>query len=275
MVTAAKISKEERWGTAEVLAYLNNRRIGTNCPPLRSYLYPGARVLDVGCGPGAITLEVAGLVHPGSVTGVDIREEAIAHARRQAEAAQAGNVSFAVGDARHLELPDDSFDLTYTLNTTDYLPDPVMALREYRRVTAPGGWVVTTLADPEKLISYPAYPALTRYRQALSKPPDQALGRRCIALFTEAGFTEIKVELYTPPEFCIYPGAPLFESGYNILRLTMDTEGVNGAAIQERIAAGALTLEEVLQARRDLDAWYRHPHAFYGQTIFLAAGRVS
>ena len=274
MPTAEIKSSEKVWGKAEALDYMSRRRLDTNCPPLKSYLYPGARVLDVGCGPGAITLEVAGLVHPGSITGIDIQEEAIVHARLLAKAAQASNVTFVVGDAMHLDLADASFDLTYALNMVNYLPDPAQALREYKRVTVPGGRVVTTLADAEAHISYPAYPALTEYRLSRRNQQNLDLGRKFMSLFSAAGFTEIKVELFSPPEYCIYPGAPLFESWYNVTKVLMDPEGINGADLQARIAAGSLSLELLLQAQRDLDAWHLHPHAFYAQTIFLASGRV-
>ncbi|MBI3943184.1 MAG: methyltransferase domain-containing protein [Chloroflexi bacterium] len=273
MATAATYDKLTRWGRQDALDYLSKRRIASNCPLLRSYLYSGARVLDVGCGPGAITLEVAGLVHPGAVTGVDLREESIAFACSQVDAAQAANVTFQVGDAQNLDFPDNKFDLTYSLNTTDYLPDPVAALREYRRVTAPGGWVVSTLAHSE-IIIYPDFPTLTRCIQTMRNPPEKSLGKRWLALFSEAGFSEIRVEMYSPPEMCVYPGAPFFESLYNIQRHLMEPEGFNRVTIQERIAAGAIMLKEVYQAQQELDAWYRHPHAFYSAPIFLASGRV-
>ncbi|MSP12531.1 MAG: methyltransferase domain-containing protein [Chloroflexi bacterium] len=274
MSTLETITRENLWGKSEALDYMGRRHLDTTCPPLKSYLYPGARVLDMGCGPGAMTLEVAGLVYPGSVTGIDLQEMAVAYARRLAEAAQISNVSFAVGDAQHLDLADASFDLTYALNMVDYLPDPVQALREYKRVTVPGGRVVTTLANAEGRISYPAYPAWETYRKPNGKERDNSLGRKFMALYSEAGFTDIKVEAYSPPEMCVYPGAPLFESWYNVTKILMDPEGPDGANLKARIAAGSLSMELLLQAQRDLDAWYQHPHAFNASIIFLASGRV-
>ena len=59
------------------LAYFQRRTITSSCPPLSSHLFPGAKVLDVGCGSGGITVDVTRSVIPGVVTGVDCEERSI------------------------------------------------------------------------------------------------------------------------------------------------------------------------------------------------------
>ena len=89
----------------------SSRTLEQDIPELKDYLYRGARVLDIGCGPGTITLGVSAVVSPGEVVGIDPLEERIATAREWAEQTHCENISFEVGDSHRLDLPDDSFDI--------------------------------------------------------------------------------------------------------------------------------------------------------------------
>lgn len=98
----------------------------------------GKRILLYGCGPanGAVDLLEAGAT---SVTGIDVSEVEIAEAWRQArERGYEGQVDFRVGDAHSTGFPDDAFDLIIGLAILHHLDVPV-ALREIRRILAPGG----------------------------------------------------------------------------------------------------------------------------------------
>ena len=99
-----------------------------------------ARWVEIACGPGLIARAMAPRV--GSVLGLDLTPAMIEKAR--AEAAEAGveNVSFEVGDATALDLPDDSLDGAITRFSLHHIPAPVRVLEEMRRVVKPGGYVV-------------------------------------------------------------------------------------------------------------------------------------
>src|SRR5882757_400338 len=103
---------------------------------------PEARWLETACGPGLIARALAPRV--GSVVGIDLTPTMIEKAR--AAAAQAGNrnVSFEVGDATALDLPDDSLDGAITRFSLHHIPAPVRVLEEMRRVVKPGGYVVVS-----------------------------------------------------------------------------------------------------------------------------------
>jgi SAM-dependent methyltransferase len=103
---------------------------------------PEARWLESACGPGLIARALAPRV--GSVVGIDLTPTMIEKAR--ADAAQAGNrnVSFEVGDATALDLPDDSLDGAITRFSLHHIPAPVRVLEEMRRVVKPGGYVVVS-----------------------------------------------------------------------------------------------------------------------------------
>lgn len=99
-------------------------------------LAPDARVLDVCCGTGALTREIARSVPEGSVTGVDFSENMLAVARKHRNP---GNVSYERGDALALRYPDGSLDAAAMGFSLRNIPDIGACLREIGRVLRPGG----------------------------------------------------------------------------------------------------------------------------------------
>ncbi|WIX83749.1 methyltransferase domain-containing protein [Amycolatopsis carbonis] len=179
------VLRSHRWRTAE-----------NSCAYLLPRLAPGQALLDIGSGPGTITADLAALVAPGRVTGLELTEAA----RRlgEAEAAQRGvhNVEFVVGDVHALDFPDDSFDVVHAHQVLQHVADPVQALREMRRVCRPGGLVAARDADYAAFTWHPADAALDRwlevYRQAFranGSEPDA--GRRLLTWAHAAGFTGV------------------------------------------------------------------------------------
>ena len=92
--------------------------------------------LDVGCGTGFLSLELAGRGH--RVTGIDFAPQMLAEARKKA-AAQGIAVRFEEGDAEQLRFPAGSFDLVMTRHVLWTLPHPEAAIDEWTRVLRPGG----------------------------------------------------------------------------------------------------------------------------------------
>jgi SAM-dependent methyltransferase len=99
-----------------------------------------ARWAELACGPGLIARAMAPRV--GSVLGLDLTPAMIDKARADASAAGVENVSFELGDATALDLPDDSFDGAITRFSLHHIPAPVRVLEEMGRVVKPGGYVV-------------------------------------------------------------------------------------------------------------------------------------
>jgi SAM-dependent methyltransferase len=99
----------------------------------------GERALDIGCGFGDTTRQVAELVgSQGSVLGIDLAERFIDTARAEAEEAGIANVSFVAGDVQTTEF-EQSFDYAFSRMGTMFFANPVAALRNVRRALTPGG----------------------------------------------------------------------------------------------------------------------------------------
>ncbi len=99
----------------------------------------GMKVLDIGCGPGDVTLLAADLVGPtGHVVGVDMNPTIVATARARAQAAGMSQVSFIAGDIRNVDL-EDRFDAVVGRFVLMYSGDPVASLRAALRVVRADG----------------------------------------------------------------------------------------------------------------------------------------
>lgn len=98
------------------------------------------RVLDIGCGPGHIPLQLVTMISDVEVCGVDLSQEMLRIAEEhRAVSPHAERVSFRLGDAKGLEDQDDAFDTVCSNTILHHIPDPVPFLRESWRVLRPGG----------------------------------------------------------------------------------------------------------------------------------------
>lgn len=106
---------------------------------------PGERVLDVGCGNGALSLALAGAVAPdGVVTGLDISTPMLELARERARGAGVVNVDFEQGDAQTHDLPTEAFDAVVSRFGVMFFEDPLAAFANLARGLRPDGRVVFT-----------------------------------------------------------------------------------------------------------------------------------
>ena len=149
--------------TAPVMDVFQRRHLESTCPVAVSYFAAGLRVLDVGCGPGSMTVDLARIVHPGSVVGIDLEPAAVERARSAAGPNFPANVSFEVGDIYKLHYEDNTFDVAFCINVIEYLRDPVAALRELSRVTKANGQVIMVrMQDFASIVFYPPLPTWHR-----------------------------------------------------------------------------------------------------------------
>ncbi|HZE41466.1 MAG TPA: methyltransferase domain-containing protein [Stackebrandtia sp.] len=163
---------------------------------LLSHLEPGMTILDVGCGPGTITADLAARVAPGRVIALDASETVLAKARRHAAEVGATTITFTTGDVHALDLPDDSVDVVHAHQVLQHVSDPVAALREMRRVCRPGGIVAARDADYAAMTWYPEVSALDEWLElyravARANGGEPDAGRRLLAWAHAAGLTDV------------------------------------------------------------------------------------
>jgi ubiquinone/menaquinone biosynthesis C-methylase UbiE len=249
------------------------RRTGQVAAFLTPYLRAGMRLLDCGCGPGSITVDLAQAVVPGDAIGIDPREDALAQGRALARERRIANVAFQAASVYQLPYPDGSFDAAFACAVLQHLAAPLAALKEMRRVVKPGG--VIGIVDGSSMITfrYPTNRFLERWDQlrALERAhntgrPSDALPLR--ALLREAGFarTQASGEMTTeagPPAGS--PEETRRVAQNHLIRL----RGVLG---ELAIAQGWTTTHELEQIAEALMAWGEAPDAFYARPAFTAIG---
>ncbi|GAA5116116.1 class I SAM-dependent methyltransferase [Haloechinothrix salitolerans] len=177
-----------------VLRFHRTRTVQDSAAYLVPELRAGASVLDVGCGPGSITADMAELV--AHVTAVETSTEALAAAARLCAERDLRNVRFAHADVATLPFADSAFDVVHAHQVLQHVADPVAALREMRRVCAPGGVVAARDADYAAMTWYPESPGMSDWRAAYRRAareeggePDA--GRRLLSWALDAGFTDV------------------------------------------------------------------------------------
>lgn len=99
------------------------------------------RILDVGCGPGTITLDIAKTYPHTKVTGLDKSELVLVDAKADAQAANITNLEYITGDIYKLPFDDNTFDVVLSHQTLQHIDNPVKGLSELARVVKPGGTV--------------------------------------------------------------------------------------------------------------------------------------
>ncbi len=247
------VLRSHRWRTADnSAAYL--------LPRLR----PDDDLLDIGSGPGTITLDFASRLTSGRVVGIDNAEEAVRVAQRQADQLGAANVEFAVGDVYALDYPDGSFDVVHAHQVLQHLSDPVSALREMRRVCKPGGLVAARDADYAAMTWHPRSDGLTRWldlyqRVARSSSGEPDAGRRLRSWALEARFAAVSA---TASVWCFADQADVeWWSDSWADRVTQSSFAE--LAVERRLATSAELVELSKEWRRwgaEPDAWFAILH---------------
>jgi SAM-dependent methyltransferase len=184
-------------GHHESVLRAHRRRTAANSAGyLLPHVQPGISLLDVGCGPGTITADLAARVAPGQVTAVEMTDDALDLARAEAQARGQSNIVFATSDVHALDFPDDTFDVVHAHQVLQHVGDPVQALREMRRVCKPGGVVGVRDSDYAGFVWFPQSPALDRWMTlyvtaARLNGGEPDAGRRLLSWAQSAGFDDI------------------------------------------------------------------------------------
>lgn len=167
----------------------------------------GDRIVDVGCGCGDTTLELARRVGPGGhVLGVDISTPMLARAKARAAAAK--NVALAHGDAQSHPFEAAAFDVVFSRYGVMFFDDPVAAFVNLKSALKPGGRVAFVCWQPAKdnpWVRLPLDAVAKHVPLPAPTPPGEpgefgfADDQRVIRILSDAGFTETSVKKYDSP----------------------------------------------------------------------------
>jgi SAM-dependent methyltransferase len=150
-------------------------------------------LLDVGCGPGTITVDLADRVAPGPTVALDAAPAILTEARSVASGSPP--VHFVAGDVLRLPFADGTFDVVHAHQVLQHLVRPVEALVEMRRVCRPGGVVAVRDGDYLQMAWFPNDPAIDRAFAAYgtvtrTNGGNWDAGRRLLSWALAAGFTD-------------------------------------------------------------------------------------
>ena len=235
------------------------------------YLRAGMDVLDCGCGPGTITAGLAQAASPGKVTGIDLEESQLDHARENAAGLGLTNVAFASGGVHDLPYQDNLFDAVFSHAMLEHMHDPLAVLAEMRRVLKPGGLAAIRCIDLGATLIAPADAAVTKAYEIWLKfrrhcGGDPFMGRRLRALLREAGFAKTigtaSSEAWGTPQ-----STPTIMSAL--------TGEITGPRITEiALQLGWADQAQMDKAARALKDWGDHPDAFMAIVWCEAVGWI-
>lgn len=241
-----------------VTSFMARRTLPAHGSFFRPFLWPGAQVLDCGCGPGTITRGIAAAVSPGgTVMGIDANPAQIELAKQ--ELPPGGNTGFHVASVYELPFASNRFDAIFSHALFEHLADPRRAARELRRVLKPGG--VVGIRSPDwsgKLVwpsPEPVEQAVRFYGEMqASNGGDFAIGRKLASILRESGFVAIRA---TASYECYSPASLIAE--YLARQIEAADADQDGGRNATELAAG-------------LRAWAASPDAFFAQAWCEAVG---
>ena len=247
-----------------VLASHGARTAANSAAYLLPHLRPGLRLLDVGCGPGSITLDLAEIVGAqGQVIGIENVPAPLEAARANAAARGDATTRFELADVYALPFADDSFDVTHAHQVLQHLSDTVAALREMARVTRPGGLVAARDADYAAMTWHPPAAGLTRWLEvyrplARANGGEPDAGRHLLHWAHAAGLTDVTA---SASAWCYADEASRAHWAGTWAQRALASEFAVGA--RRHGLADDTELEQIAQAWRDWpgpDAWFAMLH---------------
>ena len=225
---------------------------------LLPHLKPTDTVLDIGCGPGSISIDLAGRV--ASLVGIDAAPEAIMRAEEDRLRRGIVNASFRNADVYDLPFADGTFTVVYGHQLLQHLAEPVAALAEARRVLASGGVIAVRDADYGTMVHDPPEPALDRWLALYHEvarhnggEPDS--GRRLRGWVEQAGYRDIVATTST----WTYATPEAIEEWRQLWTSRLLEARLGEAAVEY----GMATREEVEEMAAGWDHWAGQPRAFF------------
>lgn len=160
---------------------------------------PGSQILEIGCGVGAQTVELAAQSSQSKVTALDRSIESLRIAEERVRLCKLENVELCVASVYELPFPDASFDGVFVCFVLEHLPRLDRALSEIKRVLRPGAKLHAFEGDHGSVLACPDDPAIDRLVAAVSEYQrlqggDPYIGRRLCPILASAGFRSVSIQ---------------------------------------------------------------------------------
>ncbi|HBE19392.1 MAG TPA: hypothetical protein DEG17_27460 [Cyanobacteria bacterium UBA11149] len=233
------------------------------------YLSPQMELLDCGCGPGTITVDLAKIVAPGEVIGIDIEDSQFIIGQKKARAENVTNIKFKLANIYQLPFADNSFDAVFAHAVIYHLKYPHQALKELYSLLKPGGVLGIRDAAHDSNIFTPSIPILKTAWDILSRVVEvnggnPFFGKYQRKILQEVGFVNVKASASFD-----YVGTPeaTKKAGEFWADLILQNQVID-VVIKQNLA----TKEEVEAMSIAFLEWGKHPDAFFARARCEAVG---
>ena len=213
------------------------------------------KILDLGCGSGIISSELAKITYPGEVIGIDLSESMLKQACWLKDSQGITNLNFQLGDAYQLKFPDNYFDFVYSRLLFQHLIEPVKVLKNIYRILKPGGMLYILDVDDRWFTLYPEPKSFASLYQKLtslqkSQGGDPYIGRKLGSYVHQAGFNQVQTQIEV---------------------ITSDRFGLNN--LLNLLSFGNTHQSpEISQAQQNIYSLLDLPYAWIGMGIFIVTG---
>ena len=248
---------------------LNRNTAARAAAYLLPHLKPGQRVLDYGCGPGRISVELARAVAPGgAIHCLDVDEAQVEPARALAASQGLDNLIFHVADVRSIPCEDDYFDVAHGNDVLARIPDTEAALAEIMRTLKPGGLIACRELICESCFTYPDLGVM---RQSWDIVEDiiatdgghPQMGKELKGHLAAAGFVDIRIS----GAFGVFATPAEMAAIHQLVHQWLLAPEVTETAL----SYGAGTEELFRRIGEACDRWLEHPAALcvlaYGEAL--------
>ena len=265
-------AKEERYlggYSSLIIESLAKRTASVEAGFFLPHLRSGMKLLDCGCGPGTMTVNLAEVVAPGEVVGIDLEDKQFEVGRAYARERGVANIRFETGNIYNLPFESNTFEAVFAHAVLYHLEAPRRALTELHRLLKPGGVIGIrdldnggTIFTPSSTILDKTFELIDRVHEYNGGHP--LFGRSQRAKLREAGFVNIQVsasyDCYGTAEATQRVGKYFAELILqpNTANVVIEQEWGNQAELEEMSAA--------------LEAWGKHPDAFWARARCEAVG---
>lgn len=230
---------------------------------LNNGLHEAKKVLDVGCGTGAMIDMFAKLMPNTTFVGLDNSHHILA----KAEENVLPNTSFTRGEAALLPFEDNSFDFVYTRLVLMHNHIPERIIREMKRVCKPGGMIICVEVDDETMIFHPyssEFSDLMRANIAYAAQNgcDRIIGRKLFSLYKAVNIQQVKVITQTSD----------YEGPYNDIPFPLQL-AIGSDQAMHLVEAGLITEAQRIDILQKIKLFCSDPNRFYSGSFMYSIGK--